>query len=133
MFKRINFRLLLPIIIALVEEAIIIFILFFVLSRFGIKMPIWFIITLVLIFAVINYVVYRALKKNPLLGFENMIGKSGLTINKITRNGTIKIGMELWAAKTDQGHIEEGEEVTVIGQTGLKLTVIKKSHGELTN
>ena len=133
MFKRINIRLLLTIIISLVDEAIIILVLFFVLSRFGIEMPIWLIITLVLIFSAITYVLYRTLKKNPLLGFDNMIGKSGLVISKITREGTIKIGRELWAAKAEQDNIEKGEEVTVIGQTGLKLTVIKKSQEELNN
>ena len=94
-------------------------------------MPIWLIITLALIFSLITYVLYRALKKNPLLGFENMVGKSGVAISAITHKGTIKIGRELWAAKTDQNDIEKGEEVTVIGQTGLKLTVIKKNQVEL--
>ena len=125
--KRINIRLLLTIIISLVDDAIIILVLFFVLSRFGIEMPLWLIITLVLIFSIITFVVYRALKKNPLLGFDNMIGKSGMTVSQIARKGTVKIGWELWAAEVDGDNIEAGEEVTVIGQTGLKLTVIKKS------
>ncbi len=124
--KRINIRLLLTIIISLVDEAIIIFVLVFVLSRFGIEMPLWLIITLVLIFSVITYVIYRTLKKNPLLGFDNMIGKSGMTVNQIARRGTVKIDRELWAAEVDGENIEAGEEVTVIGQTGLKLKVIKK-------
>jgi len=126
MFKRINIRLLLTIIISLIDDAIIILVLFFVLSQFGIEMPIWLIVTLVLIFSAITYVLYRALRKNSLLGFENMIGKSGLVISEIKRDGTIKIGRELWAARGDQGNIEKGEEVIVIGQTGLKLMVIKK-------
>jgi len=58
-------------------------------------MPIWLIITLALIFSLITYVLYRALKKNPLLGFENMVGKSGVAISTITHKGTIKIGREL--------------------------------------
>ena len=56
-----------------------------------------------------------------------------LAISKISREGTIKIGRELWAAKADRNNIEKGEEVTVIGQAGLKLTVIKKSQEGLTN
>lgn len=126
MTKRVNIRLLLTIIISLVPEAIILLVLLFVLPRFGIEMPIWFIITLVLIFSVITYVLYRALKKNPLLGFDNMIGKNGVTANQIARKGIVKIGGELWAAEVDGDNIEAGEEVTVIGQTGLKLKVIKK-------
>ncbi len=126
MSKRINTKLILTIIISLVDEAIIIFVLVFVLSRFGIEIPLWLIIALVLIFSIITYVLYRALSKNPLLGFDNMIGKSGMTVNQIARRGTIKIGRELWAAEVDGDNIEAGEEVTVIGQTGLKLKVIKK-------
>ncbi len=124
--KRINKRLLLTIIISLVDEALIILVLFFVLSRFGIEMPLWLIITLVLIFSLITYVIYHTLKKKPLLGFDNMIGKSGMTVNQIARKGTIRIDRELWHAETDSENIEAGEEGTVIGQTGLKLTVIKK-------
>jgi membrane-bound ClpP family serine protease len=131
--KRIKLRLLLTVIISLVEDAIIIFVLFFVLSRFGIEMPVWLIVTLALIFSIITYVIYRSLKKNPQLGFENMIGKSGMTVNQLARKGTVKIGWELWAAEVDGDNIEAGKEVTVIGQTGLKLTVIKKSQEGLTN
>jgi len=127
MLKKINLRLLLTIIISLADDAIIILILFFILSWFGIEMPIWLIIILAIVFSIITYVLYRTLKKNPLLGFENMVGKSGIAINKITRDGIIKIGRELWAAKASQENIEEGEEVTVIAQTGLKLTVIRKN------
>ena len=124
--KRTNMRLLLTIIISLVPEAIILLVLLFVLPRFGIEIPLWLIIALVLIFSIITYVLYRTLKKTPLLGFDSMIGKSGMTVNQIARKGTVKIGRELWAAEVDGDNIEAGEEVTVIGQTGLKLKVIKK-------
>jgi membrane-bound ClpP family serine protease len=133
MLKGINMRLLLTIIISLVAEALIILVLFFVLSRFGIEMPFWLIIALVLIFSLITYVIYQTLKKKPLLGFDNMIGKSGMTVIQIASEGTVKVGRELWAAEVDGDNIEAGEEVTVIGQTGLKLTVIKKSQEGLTN
>ncbi len=126
MTKRINIRLLFTIIISLVPEAIILLVLLFVLPRFGIEIPLWLILTLVLIFSIITYVLYRTLKKAPLLGFDNMIGKSGMTVNQIACRGTVKIGRELWAAEVDGDDIEAGEEVTVIGQTGLKLKVIKK-------
>jgi membrane-bound ClpP family serine protease len=62
-----------------------------------------------------------------------MIGKSGMTVNRLARKGTVKIGWELWAAEVGGDNIEAGEEVTVIDQTGLKLTVIKKSQEGLTN
>ena len=79
-----------------------------------------------MIFSFLTYIAYRALNKNPQLGFENMIGMSGTAKSKIARKGTVKIGNELWAAEVDGDNIEVGEEVTVIGQTGLKLIVTKK-------
>ena len=130
---RINIKLILTIIVSLVDEVIIILVLFFVLSLFGIEMPLWLFITLVLIFSIITFLVYRALSKKPLLGFENMIGKSGITVNPLARHGTIRIDRELWAAETDGENIAAGEEVTVIKQNGLKLTVIRNIREELTN
>ncbi len=130
---RINIKLILTIIVSLVDEVIIILVLFFVLSLFGIEMPLWLFITLVLIFSIITFLVYRALSKKPLLGFDNMIGKSGITVSPIARKGTVKIGRELWHAETDGEDIEVGAEVSVIEQTGLKLTVIRKERGELSS
>ena len=125
MFKRVNITLLLTLIVSLLDD-IIIAILFIVLSLFGIRMPLWLILTLTLIFSIVTYLIYRALKKHPQLGFENMVGMSGKAVSKIARKGTVRIGNELWAAEVDGDNIELGEEVMVIGQTGLKLIVTKK-------
>ena len=95
-------------------------------------MPVWSIIVLALIFLMITLAVYRALRKNPQLGFENMIGQSGLAVNPIAPKGTVKIRGELWQAVTNSKNIEAGAEIIVLEQTGLKLTVIKKIQGEST-
>ena len=124
--RRINARLILTILVSLIDEAIIILIIFFVLSLFDIEMPLWLIITLVLVLSALTFVVYRALSKKPLLGFESMIGKSGMTVSPIARKGTIKIGNELWQSETEHEYIEAGVEVIVTGQTGLKLNIRKK-------
>lgn len=125
MHKRINARLIFTI-VSLIDEAIIIFIVYFVLSLFDIEMPLWLIISLIFVLSALTFVMYRALSKKPLLGFESMIGKSGITVSPIARKGTIKIGNELWQSETDQEDIETGVEVIVTGQTGLKLNIQKK-------
>jgi membrane protein implicated in regulation of membrane protease activity len=130
MSEMINARLILTILVSLIDEAIIIFVIFFVLSLFGIEMPLWLIITLVLALSALTYVIYRALSKQPLLGFESMIGKTGLTVGPIARKGTIKIGNELWHSETDHEYIEAGVAVIVTGQTGLKLRIRKKEHAD---
>jgi membrane-bound ClpP family serine protease len=132
MSKRININLIFAIILSLADEAIIVAIILLVLWQLGIEIPVWFIITLSFIFFIITFIVYRALKKNPQLGFENMIGQSGLAVEPIARKGTVKINGILWFAMTNGEKIEAGAEIIVVEQTGLKLTVIKKNQGEST-
>ena len=132
MSKKINIKLIITIVISLADEAIILAIILLVMWQLGIEMPVWFIITLSLIFSAITFIIYRALRKNPQLGFENMIGQSGFAVSPIARKGTVKIRGELWHAVTNSKNIEAGAEIIVVEQTGLKLTVIKKNQGEST-
>jgi len=132
MSKRVNIKLIFTIVVSLADEAIILAIIILVLSQLGIEMPVWSIIILALIFLMITLVVYRALRKTPQLGFENMIGQSGLVVNPIAPKGTVRIRGELWQAVTNSKKIETGAEIIVLEQTGLKLTVIKKIQGEST-
>lgn len=131
MSKRINVQLIFTIILALADEAIILAIILFVMWQLGIEMPVWFIITLSLIFLIFTFIVYRALRKNPQLGFENMIGLSGLAVEPITHKGTVKIKGKLWFARTKGKKIGVGDEIIVVEQTGLKLTVILKTNDNL--
>jgi membrane-bound ClpP family serine protease len=126
MVKKINFRLLGTILLSLIDEAIILVIIIIVLSQIGIDIPLWAIIISVLIFIIITFLIYRSLRKNPQLGFENMVGLSGVAIENIGRKGTVRIDGELWAAKAKDENIKVGTQILVVEQTGLKLTVVKK-------
>jgi membrane-bound ClpP family serine protease len=126
MIKKINFRLLGTILLSLIDEAIILIVIIIILSQIGIDIPLWAIIITVLIFIAITFVIYRSLRKNPQLGFENMLGLSGLAIENIGRKGTVRIEGELWAAKAKDENIKVGTQILVVEQTGLKLTVVKK-------
>ena len=124
--KKINFRLLGVILLSLADEAIILAVIIIVLSQIGIYLPLWVVIISVLIFLAITFLIYRSLQKTPQLGFENMVGLSGLAIENIGRKGTVRINGELWSAKAKDEDIKIGTQVLVVEQTGLKLTVIKK-------
>jgi membrane-bound ClpP family serine protease len=126
MINKINFKLIGAILLSLADEAIILIVVIIVLSQFGIDIPLWAIIITVLIFIAITFVIYRSLRKNPQLGFENMLGLSGLAIENIGRKGTVRIEGELWAAKAKDENIKVGTQILVVEQTGLKLTVVKK-------
>jgi membrane-bound serine protease (ClpP class) len=123
---KINLRLIGAILLSLLDEVIIMVVVIIILSQLGIDIPLWVIILSVIILAVVTLFIYRALRKTPQLGFENMIGMSGVVVENIGRKGTVRIEGELWAAKAKAEGIQVGASVLVVEQTGLILTVVKK-------
>jgi membrane-bound ClpP family serine protease len=59
------------------------------------------------------------------MGFENVVGKSGLAIEQLKPKGTIRIGHELWQARSEKT-IKKGSQVSVTSQSGLNLIVVEK-------
>jgi len=61
---------------------------------------------------------------------DAVIGESGIVRRRITKYevGLVKVGYELWRAKADED-IEEGEEVEVIGVSGVTLEVKRVGGG----
>ncbi len=127
MKKRVNLGLVGIIALSIADELIIIILLIVVLPRFGIDIPLWSISIVALYFIVTSLLKYWFLRKRPQMGFENMIGKSGTSVGTLGRKGTVRIGNELWWATAKNDPIEGGVEVLVVEQTGLKLTVVKKT------
>ena len=123
MRKKVNLRLIAAIALSLADEIIIIVVLALLLPLIGIEVPLWALIVVGLAFLALSFIIYRALQKSPQLGFENMIGKTGIAVEPINRKGTVKIDGELWSASTRGSRIEPGTEIIVVEQTGLKLTV----------
>jgi membrane-bound ClpP family serine protease len=112
--------------VSLLDEAIVVVLVIFVLSRFGIHTPIWVVVLVAAAFIGWATFSYVAMKKNPQLGFENMVGASGITVDCLSPKGTVRIGHELWAAMSREGKIEVGVAVVVNGQSGLLLSVVRK-------
>ena len=124
--NRLNLKRVFMSTVSLLDEAIVVGLVIFVLSRFGIRTPIWVVVLVVAAFIGWATFSYIAMKKNPQLGFENMVGASGTTVDCLSPNGTVRIGHELWAAKSHEGKIEAGVAVVVNGQSGLLLSVVRK-------
>lgn len=130
--NRFNFRLLFVSAVSLLDDALILTIAIIILSRFGIHIPVWLIIFIAILFLGWTFISYLVMRRNPQLGFENMIGATGLTLDSLSPKGTIRIGHEQWAAKARGGNIGTGVAVVVISQNGLLLTVIRKNQTEIT-
>jgi membrane protein implicated in regulation of membrane protease activity len=125
-----NFKLIGVILLSLVDEAVILIVAFIVLSLLGVHIPVWAIILSVGIVGGITYAIYFFLRKQPQLGFDNMVGLSGVVTETVGRKGTVNIKGELWSASTKSEKIEIGTEVIVKEQIGLKLTVIPVKRDE---
>ena len=55
-----------------------------------------------------------------------MLGANGTVAGPLNPEGMVKIRGELWRAETEEGSLETGEEVVVVREKGLTLTVRKK-------
>ena len=124
-------RLVWAIISTLLEEAAIVAIVLWGLPRLDIEVhPAW-LVALMVAWGAYSVVTYRrgsqALRKKPLGGLPDMVGSEGEVASRLAPEGLVRIKGELWQAESASGSIETGEQVTVVGQDGLKLVVRKNS------
>jgi membrane-bound serine protease (ClpP class) len=128
-------RLILAIISTLLEEAALVAIVLWGLPRLDIEIPLAGLIALMAAWGVYSVVTYRrgsrALRKRPLCGLPDMVGSQGGVVSPLVPEGLVRIKGELWQAKSASGRMDTGEEITVVGQDGLKLIVRKSSTGNV--
>ncbi len=126
-----NARLLITVITNLLDEAIIVGLIIFGLPRLGVHIPLWGTVLICLGFVIYAVLFYRigntVLMKRPLPGFSDMIGIEGKTVNRLSPAGFVKLGSELWDARTEDRPIEAGIKIIVIKQEGLRLIVRPKN------
>jgi membrane-bound ClpP family serine protease len=120
-------RLIIAILSTLVEEAALAALLLWGLPQLGVHLPLPVLIVLMVAlvaYAVITYRLgSRALRRKPEGGLSDMLGMRGEVVSSLDPEGMVKIKGELWRAKSAGRKIDAGEEVTVVGQKGLKLVV----------
>lgn len=125
-----NTRLIIAIITSLIDEIIIVALILWVLPRFGIHVPWWGLVLVIVAFVVYAVTVFtlgsRILKKKPLAGLSDMLEMEGKTQGRLAPAGFVKIEGELWEARSGAGVIEAGVEVVVVAQEGLRLVVREK-------
>ena len=119
-----------------IEEAVLIAVLLWLLPHFGISIPIWLFVALVLVWAAWSYLTYRlgktAIGKTPAVGPEAMVGIICKTTTPLCPEGYVQAGIELWRARSISGDIDAGVEVVIVGMKGLTLFVISSvEHSEM--
>jgi membrane-bound serine protease (ClpP class) len=128
-------RLILAILSTLLEEAALVVIVLWGLPQLGIEIPLAGLIAIMVVWGVFSVFIYRmgsrALRKEPVAGLGMMIGSKGKVVNPLDPVGRVKIRGEFWEAKSAAGRIRTGEEITVVGQDGLKLVVSRSEADDL--
>ena len=120
-------RLILAIISTSLEEFALFAIWRWWLPQLGIQIPLYVLIMVMVAWAAFSVTVFqigtRALKRKVVVGLPTMIGGKGKVASPISPEGLVMIRSELWGAESVEGNLDIGEEVTVVGQDGLKLIV----------
>jgi membrane protein implicated in regulation of membrane protease activity len=116
---------------SLLDEAVLLVLIFLALRYFHIKIT-WPVIlaaglAVVVFFFIIHKAVIPSLRRRKTTGAEGMIGLTGEVTQALKPEGVIKINGEYWKAKSVDGDTDIDEEVEVVGITGLILEVKRKN------
>jgi membrane-bound ClpP family serine protease len=126
-------RRILAILSTLLEEIALAAIILWGLPRLGIHIPLAGVIALMAALAAYAVITYRlgskALGKKPLVGLPDMVGSQGKVVTPLDPQGLVRIKGELWESTSADRRINTGEEVIVVGQDRLKLTVRRDKPG----
>ena len=122
-------RLVIAILSTLMEEAALVVIVLLGLPKVEVHIPLPGLIALMVAWGAYSVITYRigsrALRRKPLVGLPHMVGSKGKVVSPLVPEGLVRIKGELWMAETEDNNIGIGEQVTVVGQDGLKLIVRK--------
>lgn len=121
---------------ALLEQALLAAAVLWLLPRFGIRLPLWLLVTLMLGLAVHSYIMYRVGKPTfslkPKVAFENIVGAVGVVTRWQSSEGYVKVQGVLWKARCREYALKIGDEVVVTAVVGLSLVVVPKAAPEGT-
>ncbi|RLI06647.1 hypothetical protein DRO24_04645 [Candidatus Bathyarchaeota archaeon] len=74
-------------------------------------------------FAFLIYKVAQTQRMRVKTGFEALEGCRGVAVTPLKPYGEVRVEGEFWRARAEEGEIEEGSEIIVVGREGLLLIV----------
>jgi membrane protein implicated in regulation of membrane protease activity len=114
----------------MIEEAILVAIVLWLLPLFNINVPLWGLAILMAGLAVHSFNMYRIGRPTffvkPKVAAENIIGDAGTVTKRLAPEGYVKVKGVLWKAMCDETELEIGDEVVVVSIEGLRLVVSPK-------
>lgn len=127
--RKTNPRIIIAVITSLIDEIVLLVLALWILPALGIKLPVWLVVSLAIIFIASGAWTLLVVRKKPNLGFENQIGVKAVAVTQINKKGLVRIGRQNWSARTEGPEILPGAKVVVVGQNSLILTVTPDDAG----
>ncbi len=111
----------------LFDESVLAAVMLWLLPGFGINMPLWLLILFMVAWAVYSCLtsrlVAKVISKVAAVGPEVLIGIKCTTTTPLYPDGYVRVGTELWRARSVSGNIDVEAEVVIVGIKRLTLLV----------
>ncbi len=115
------------IVTGLLKGAVLAAIVLWLLPLWGINIPIWGLILIVIAFLIYEIVTFRlgrkALERKPTIWSNAIVGCCGKATTPLTPDGYVKVQGELWRALSSDTDINEGDDIVVVELDRLTLHV----------
>jgi len=115
------------IVTALLGEAALAGIALWLLPLWGVNIPIWGLVLLIVALGVYEGITYRigsrALGRKPVVSLEAMVGCCGKATTPLAPSGYVQVEGELWRASSTGPNIDKGDEIVVVEVERLTLFV----------
>ena len=111
----------------LLKGAVLLLIILWLLPLWGINIPMWGLILIVVAFLIYEIVTFRlgrkALERKPAIWAEAIVGCCGKATTQLIPDGYVKVNGELWHALSSDTNINEGDDIVVVEMNRLILKV----------
>jgi len=111
----------------LLKGAVLLLVILWLLPLWGINIPAWGIILIVIAFLIYEIVTFRlgrrAMERKPAIWSEAIVGHCGKATTPLTPKGYVQVNGELWRAFSSDTNINEGDDIVVVEMDRLTLRV----------
>ena len=111
----------------LLKGAVLLLVILWLLPLWGINIPMWGIILIVVAFLIYEIVTFRlgrrAMERKPAIWSEAIVGHCGKATTPLTPNGYVQVNGELWHAFSSDININKGDDIVVVEMDRLTLRV----------
>jgi len=111
----------------LLKGAFLLLIILWLLPLWGVNIPIWGIVLIVVAFLTYEIVTFRSgirlLERKPMIWSEAIVGCCGKATTPLTPDGYVQVNGELWHAFSSDPNINKGDDIVVVELDRLTLRV----------